>query len=215
MAAKRHATPRSQNKGRVTPAAICALPDGVRLSIPSLRPGDQGDESNKVVAGPPHIQGINIMRRKITLAVAALAVLSLAGTANAYSFTPTNTTFAATGTLMLTAAGAAVNCNTNLGGKTSAKGGASITSAVFSGSSPVCKLITPTGLPWKTTAKSATKAIIANVAVSGGGGSCGPTKVNITVSPGGAFTFHNAKLSGGCVIDGTLQTAPVITITNP
>ena len=155
------------------------------------------------------------MLRKITPAAAALAILSLAGTANAYSFTPTNTMFAATGTLMLTAAGTSVNCATNLGGKTSAKGSASITSAAFSGSSPVCKLITPTGLPWKTTAKSATKASIMNVGVAGGGGSCGPTKVTITVSPGGAFTFNNAKLSGGCEIDGSLQTAPAITITNP
>ncbi len=160
-------------------------------------------------------RGNYTMHNKTMLAVAALAVVSLAGTAKAYSFTPTKTNFAATGSLMLTAAGNTVSCDTNLGGKTGSKGTASITSAMFSGASPVCKLITPTGLPWKTTAKSATKATIMNVAVAGGGSSCGPTKVTITVSPGGAFTFNNAKLSGGCEIDGSLQTAPVITITNP
>jgi len=155
------------------------------------------------------------MNRKITLAASALAVVALAGSASAYSFTPTNTKFKATGTLMLTALGDTVNCKTTLAGKTSKTGGASIASATFSGSSPVCKLITPTGLPWKTTAKSATKATIMNIAVSGGGGSCGPTNVSIGVSGGGAFTFNNAVLSGGCEINGTLQTAPVITITNP
>ena len=154
------------------------------------------------------------MDTKITLAVSALAVLALAGTANAYSFTPTKTKFAATGTLMLTALGDTVSCKSTLGGKTAASGKASITSAAFSGSSPICALITPTGLPWKTTAKSATKATIMNIAVSGGGGTCGPTSVSITVSGGGAFTFNHATLSGGCKIDGSLQTAPVITITS-
>jgi hypothetical protein len=154
------------------------------------------------------------MYGKTIATAAALALLALAGTANAYSFTPTNTTFTATGTLKLTALGDAVNCDAALGGKTSSKGTASITSATFSGKSEVCGLITPTGLPWKTTAKSATKATIMNVAVSGGGGSCGPSKAPITVSGGGAFAFNDVKLSGGCEIDGTLQTAPPITITS-
>jgi hypothetical protein len=155
------------------------------------------------------------MNRKITLAVSALAVLALAGTANAYSFTPRKTKFAATGSLMLTALGSTVSCKAKLAGATGSKGTASISSAAFSGSSPICALITPTDLPWKTTAKGASKATIMNVAVSGGGGTCGPTNLPITVSPGGAFTFNKAKLSGGCKIDGALQTSPVITITNP
>ena len=153
------------------------------------------------------------MYRKITLAVSALAAFALAGTANAYSFTPTKTKFAASGTLMLSALGDTISCKTKLSGKTGAKGMASITSATFSGSSPICALITPTDFPWKTTAKSATTATIMNVEVTGGGDTCGPSKVTITVSSGGAFTFNNATLSGGCGIDGTLQTSPVITIT--
>ena len=155
------------------------------------------------------------MYRKITLAASTLALFALAGTASAYSFTPTKTSFAATGTLMLTAVGDTISCKTKLSGKTGAKGMASITSATFSGSSPICALITPTDFPWKTTAKSATTATIMNAAVSGAGNTCGPSKVTITVSSGGAFTFNNATLSGGCSIDGTLQTSPVITITNP
>jgi len=153
------------------------------------------------------------MYRKITLAASALAVFALAGTANAYSFTPTKTKFAATGTLMLTALGDTISCKTKLVGKTSSTGKASITSATFSGKSEICGLITPTDLPWKTTAKTAVKATIMNVAVSGAGQTCGPSNVSITVSSGGAFTFNNATLSGGCSIDGTLQTSPVITIT--
>ena len=62
------------------------------------------------------------MHNKTMLAVAALAVVSLAGTAQAYSFTPTKTNFAATGTLMLTAAGNTVGCDTNLGGKDRVEG---------------------------------------------------------------------------------------------
>jgi hypothetical protein len=153
------------------------------------------------------------MDAKITLGACALAIAALAGTAGAYTFTPTKTNFAATGTLKLTAAGDAVNCKATLGGDTTSKGAASITSATFTGKSEVCALITPTSLPWKTIAKSATKATIMNITVMGGGETCGPTKVSIAVSGGGAFTFNNAKLSGGCEIDGTLQTAPVITIT--
>ncbi len=153
------------------------------------------------------------MNGKITLVASTLAALALAGAADAYSLTPTNTKFAASGTLMLTAAGDTISCKTKLGGKTGAKGMASITSASFTGSSPLCSLITPTDFPWKTTAKSATTATIMNVAVTGGGSGCGPSKVTITVNSGGDFTFNNATLSGGCSINGSLQTSPVITIT--
>ncbi len=104
-------------------------------------------------SGPPTHSGTNAMQRTIIQAGAALALFMLAGNASAYSFTPTKTTFTATGTLMLTALGDTVSCNTKLGGKTSSKGAASITSAAFSGKSAACALITPTDLPWKAQAR--------------------------------------------------------------
>ena len=155
------------------------------------------------------------MYRKTTLALAALAMIALGGTANAYTFSPKSTKFSATGTLSLSALGTTVQCHSAFKGKVNATGAASITGVTFSGTSSVCSLITPTALPWHTMAKSTSTAVIKSVTVTGGGGVCGPTNVTIGVSSGGAFTFNNATLSGGCGINGSVQTSPVVTITNP
>ena len=154
---------------------------------------------------------------KLALSIAAIALMSAAtaNTANAFSFSPKSTHFAAKGSLMLTAAGTTVSCKADLTGATTATGKASIAGATFTGTSVVCSLITPTGLPWAMSATSATKAVIDNVAVSGGGSSCGPTNVPITVTSTGKFRFNHITLSGGCMVNGSLQTAPVIKITNP
>ena len=64
-------------------------------------------------------------------------------------------------------------------------------------------------------AKSLAKAVIADIAVRGGGSSCGPTNVPIGVTSTGKFRFNHITLSGGCMVNGSLRTAPVIKITNP
>jgi len=152
------------------------------------------------------------MKTLLSMTAIALTALAAANTASAFSFSPTSTHFAATGTLKLTADGVTVSCKTSLTGATTATGGASISGAKFSGSSFICADITPTGLPWAMTANSATKATIDGIGVSGGGSSCGPSNVPITVSKTGAFKFANVSISGGCMANGTLKTSPVIKI---
>jgi hypothetical protein len=155
------------------------------------------------------------MKLALTLAAVALASAAAVDSANAFSLSPKSTHFAATGTLNLSAVGTTVACKTKLTGATNSKGAGKISGATFTGTSFVCAAITPVNLPWKMAASNATTAVIKGVTVSGGGSSCGPSTVKIAVSSGGAFTFNNATLTGGCSINGTIQSSPAITITNP
>ena len=155
------------------------------------------------------------MKTTLTFGVAALAALSLATQASAFSLHPRSTSFVGTGKTQLTKGALTVPCTARFTGKTDSLGIGHVTSATFSGSS-LCTAIKATGLPWTAKAISATKATIAKVSVSASiFGTCGPSNVTVTDSATGVITFANVTLAPNCVVKGSIATTPHVTIVTP
>ena len=153
------------------------------------------------------------MLRSAAVAAAALMLLAQEKPANAYSLTPTETKFEAKGFVVLACgSNSSSNCTMKLRGKIGSKGIGSVTSASFSGRT--CPAITTSNLPWKIFATSANTAVIANVAMSILGNSCGPSNAPIGVTTN-SFTFNGDELNGCAIVTGELYTSPTIAITNP
>jgi hypothetical protein len=152
------------------------------------------------------------MRTLAALVAVTLVSVALAGSASAYSFSPTSTTFTALGSLTLAKSGSPVVCAASFGGSINKTGVGKFTAVTFTGS-PTCMAVQATGLPWGFKAVSASRAMIRGMAASAGSlGTCGPSNVHVMVNATGVIKFNHAMLTGGCSVNGTVQTAPVITI---
>lgn len=150
------------------------------------------------------------MKTLAALVAVTLVSVALAGSASAYSFSPTSTRFTALGSLTLMRSGSAVQCAASFGGSTNKAGVGRITAATFTGS-PTCTAVQATGLPWGFRALAASRALIKGMAATAGS-ACGPSNVHVMVNGTGVIKFNHAMLTGGCSVNGTVQTAPVITI---
>lgn len=165
-----------------------------------------------------------------TVAVAALAVAAAPSasfaTVTHYYFHLTTAkgygTFTASGTSLLSSAatgGQSLPCTTHYTGVVGANGTLHLKTASYSdypGTTVpgLCGAITPTGLPWATTATSLTAATINGAHVTGPNGiSCGPGPVPVTVS-GSTIIYSGDTLNpGNCGISGQTTTTPAISIT--
>ncbi|HXU98912.1 MAG TPA: activator of alkane oxidation [Caulobacteraceae bacterium] len=155
------------------------------------------------------------MKTLITLGAAALAAFSITTQASAYSLHPRSTSFTGSGKTQLTKGSLTVPCTAKFTGHTDSVGVGHVTGAAFSGSS-LCTGIKATGLPWTAKAVSATHAVIHNVSVSASiFGTCGPSNVRTAVSSTGLITFSNVTLTPDCVVKGSIQTTPHVTIVSP
>jgi hypothetical protein len=155
------------------------------------------------------------MKTILTLGAAALLSFGLVAQASAYSLYPRSTNFTGAGKTQLTKGSLSVPCTAKFTGKTGSTGIGYVTSASFTGST-ICAGIKATGLPWVAKATSLTRGLIYRVSVSASiFGTCGPSNVPVTVSSTGLITFSNVTLTPNCVIKGSVQTTPHITIRNP
>jgi hypothetical protein len=142
-------------------------------------------------------------------AIAILASAGLAASASAASLTPATGTFTGTGTTNLTKGSLTIPCTANFTGHTTG-GVGTIDTATFSGGGGLCALISKSGT-WTATATGAGTATISGVAVNASlFGTCGPSTVNVTISAGGLITFSSQTLTPNCVINGSVQTSPVV-----
>ena len=153
------------------------------------------------------------MRTLAALAAVTLVSVALAGSASAYSFSPTSTKFTALGSVVVMKNEATFRCDASFGGSTNKTGVGKFTAVTFTGS-PQCTAIQATGLPWEFRALAASGAVIKGMAATVGdlGPPCGPSNVHVMVDGTGVIKFNHAVLDALCSVNGTLQTAPVITI---
>ena len=155
------------------------------------------------------------MKTITALGLSALLTVGIAGQASAFSFSPKNTHFTASGPTSLTKGTLTVPCTANFTGSTDATGLGKVLTASFTGSS-ICTGIKATGLPWPAKATSATTALISHVAVTASiFGTCGPSNVPTTVSKTGVITFSNVTLTPNCKVKGSITTHPAVTIVSP
>jgi hypothetical protein len=155
------------------------------------------------------------MNRFATLGFAALISLGFAAQASAFSFSPKNKSFSASGKTNLTKGSLSVPCTSTFVGSSDAAGVGHIKSATFSGGL-FCSGIKAVGLPWTAKATTATKAVVYRVSVSASVfGTCGPTNVPVSVSKTGVFTFANVILTPNCKVNGTIASKPPVTIVSP
>ena len=151
------------------------------------------------------------MTRAERLLIAALACASVAGSAQALSFSPAPTSFTASGVLYLTGQQASTKCEVSLKGKVTKKGVVNINSLSFKGSSQ-CTGTAATALPWKALASGPTLGKILNFGFAGSFfGTCGPGSVPFTDNSSGVWTLAGS-IPGGCSVNGTLSTSPAIVI---
>jgi hypothetical protein len=152
--------------------------------------------------------------RVALLALAPVAALGLAQSAQAYSFSPKSANFTAAGKTNLTKGSLTVPCTARFIGYTDKYGVGYVKAASYSGSS-LCTWIKSTGLPWKVKAASATTATVYNVSVSASiFGTCGPSNVPGTVK-NSQFIFNNVILKPNCKINGAVTTTPKVSIVSP
>ncbi|MGI8839555.1 MAG: activator of alkane oxidation, partial [Caulobacteraceae bacterium] len=147
----------------------------------------------------------------IAIAAMSAATLGLATQADAFKLSPPSTHFTATGPTSLTANGVTLACTSTFTGSTNKKGRGKITGYHATGQSG-CSSIVAT-LPWSAKATSATNIRFSNVMVAIPGlVSCGPGTVNATDNASGQVTFNATLNPGGCMVNGTVQSSPAITI---
>jgi hypothetical protein len=142
-------------------------------------------------------------------AITAVGLVSLAGAANAFEFSPESKTFVGTGPTSATLNGITLACTGTLHGKTTKTGIGKVTSGSFTGAAG-CSSVGLQGLPWTMKATGASTATVANVTFTSPIGNCGPANLPVNVS-GGVISFTNATL-GNCKVSGTLTTTPTISI---
>lgn len=152
----------------------------------------------------------------------ALAVF-LCGAASAFavSITPPGPggapiPFSAVGATSVSKIGVVVGCNTVFNGTVGGNGSVLITGAAFTGNA-LCHLIkanVSATSPWTGHVDTPTQLVLDNVSVTvNASGQCGPSKMVGTISDNGRETvigLHNAELSGGCSISGSLTTTPYL-----
>lgn len=139
------------------------------------------------------------------LAVIAAGALMLASQAAAYTLTPVNKLYSATGTMTFSAAGGpSLTCNVTLMGHINAVGVGMIRSAAFTGS-PTCAAIVATGFHWGVYANDASDLKLTKVNVTVAGVNFAPKKLIVPFS-GGAISVNSDGMSG------TLTTSPTVAI---
>ncbi len=144
------------------------------------------------------------------IGVAGLTVLAAASPAGAYSFSPTNVTFIATGPITLDNGQASIGCTVEVKGNNKT-GKAKITRVFFFGAGS-CTTTAATGLPWQVLATGPGAGKIKNLGLTGPFmGSCASRNVSIRVGPAGVW-FFNTRLAPACAILGDLPTSPPITV---
>lgn len=150
------------------------------------------------------------------IALAATASLAMAASAQASSFSPTSTSFTATGgTNLMKGLLGPIPCTANFTGHTDSAGRAFIDTAAFTGSS-LCTSVTAAGLPWEAIADSATTAKIKAVRFNSPLGPCGAEDLPVALS-GGAITFNYTMTAGNCHVWTTsaIVTTPTVSIVWP
>ena len=152
------------------------------------------------------------MKSIIAIAALSAATFGLATQAEAFKLSPPSTNFTASGATSLTANGTMLNCTSTFTGKTTATGRGKITGFSAVGD-PGCNLIVAQP-PWGARAISATKIKFTNVSVSiaAFGIQCGPGTVVAHDNANGQVTFNATLNPGACMVNGTVQSTPAITI---
>jgi hypothetical protein len=151
------------------------------------------------------------MKASIALA-AGLLSLGLVGTtpAAAYHLIPESTNFTGTGNTSATKNGITLACKAKFTGSIDDKGVGAVTGGTFTGDLG-CTSVGLSGLPWKATAKKATKGVISGVTFTSPIGNCGPSNLPVKLK-NGTISFTNAAVSGGCTISGKIKTNPKVSI---
>lgn len=150
------------------------------------------------------------MNRLAILGVAAAASLALATSASAFTLSPVKKAFTATGPAALSLNGVTINCTATLTGKVTKTGAmAKITGASFSDATGSCAQVMAADLPWMVKPTGASTISINHIAASVP--SCGPAKINATLS-GGTIGINTTINPGGCMINASLTTSPTISI---
>lgn len=157
------------------------------------------------------------MPRKSIIALAAVGLVSFgfAGSASAFTFSPTGTNFTATGlaTLVYSPNGSFIECTSTFTGHVNSSGSsAKITAFQSAGSDPRCASIVGANLPWKAAPKSANHMVVKNFEVTADTFFCGPGPVNGTLI-GGEFAFDVQLPPTGCAFrSNRLITSPTLSI---
>jgi hypothetical protein len=143
-----------------------------------------------------------------TAAAAALAVLAVAGSANAFMFSPKHQGFYLSGTVLLRSnKNGGTPCNLTVDGFTRGER-AGIYSAGLSGNT-ACNNILAHGIPWKVEISDGGQPIIEKVRYIWGGRVYAAPLQAVTVDGAGNWTFVP---SGHLQLSGTVQSIPPITI---
>jgi hypothetical protein len=152
------------------------------------------------------------MKSIIAIAALSVATFGLATQADAFRLSPASTKITIKGPTSLTANGVTLSCTSTFKGKTTAKGKGKITSFSATGETG-CTSIVGSNFPWSARATPATNVLISNVAVSIPGlVSCGPGSVNASDNASGQFVFNATLNPGNCMVSGTVQSTPAVTI---
>ncbi len=153
------------------------------------------------------------MKSIIAIAALSVATFGLATEASAFKFSPPSTSFTASGPTSLTANGITLACTSTFTGSTNARGKGKVTGFSASGGLG-CTSVVGSNFPWKAKAISATTAKFTGVQVGipGLGINCGPGSVTATDNGSGAITFNATLNPGNCMVSGTVQTTPPVTI---
>jgi len=126
-------------------------------------------------------------------ALIALAALAVAGSANAYHFTPAGK-YQPSGRLAFYGPAPHASCFGQWFVTVNAKGDARITGASF----PTCPTVSLSGLPWELRAISPTRARIVNPTFVFGATTLGPQNVHLRVFGGDDYDFQPpARYSNG------------------
>jgi hypothetical protein len=141
---------------------------------------------------------------------AGLMSFGIVGPAAAYHLSPENSSFTGSGSTSATKNGVTLKCKAKFKGHVDANGIGFVDSGSFTGQVG-CTSVGLANLPWQSTAKSATKVAIANVAFTSPIGNCGPGTVN-TKLVDGVISFKNVALAGGCTVSGKITTNPTLSI---
>ncbi len=153
------------------------------------------------------------MKSIIAIAALAATTLSFATQADAFKLSPPRTHFTASGPTSLTANGVTLACTSTFTGVTTRKGTGKITAFAASGQTG-CTSVVGSNFPWSVKAINATTVKISNVQVGipGFGINCGPGSVNANDNGSGAISFNTTLNPGACMVSGTVQSTPPITI---
>jgi len=155
-----------------------------------------------------------VMNKAIALAAASLIASAIAGItpAAAFHFTPTGTSFKATGNTSATKLGQTLPCKAHFNGHTDDAGVAFVDSGSFTDNGAFgCTAVTLQNLPWETDATGKSTVVIHNVQFSTPIGNCGPGDIEAKLRRG-ALVFNAVPLPPDCMVSGKLKTKPVLKI---